>query len=750
MGNRFSLYRWFRDVSIARKLYFTIGAMALLIGVELIVLLFSLNTLSSLRAYVGGEGLWSKAQKDAVFHLYRYGVSRTEKDYQLFQQFMQVPVGDARARTELLLDNRNMDVAREGFLAGRNHPDDIAGMMSLFINFNNVSYISKAINIWGTAQGIAMQLLPIAEKLHEEINSPHPSQAEIDALLASVYTINEKLTAFEDEFSFTLGEGSRWLERVVFRLLLTTALTVETTGLFLAISVSRGIQKGLTEIIRAASSFSAGNFGVRAKVLSRDEIGVVANAFNEMAGNLQQRMGELARLNEHLRHEIGERERSEADSRKAFRRLEDTLQELRCQVAERLRTEEMLRSSEKMKALGQLTGGIAHDFNNLLGVIIGSAEILTDMVKDQPEHAELARQIVNSALGGSLLTRRLLAVARSQPLRPERVDLGALLQDHVELLRRTLGEAIHIEARHAPDLWFTSADPSRIGDALLNLALNARDAMPLGGGLMIEAANVHLDARDTGADADVAEGDYVVLSVTDTGSGMPEDVVRRAVEPFFTTKPPSAGSGLGLSMAYGFAKQSGGHLDIESVVGVGTTVRLYLPRASETAVAVEQAPQATNPDPGGNETILLVDDNQTLVAVARRHLLALGYRVVAASSGPAALAILEAGEPVDLLFTDIVMPEGMSGYMLAEAARRLRPDLKMLFTTGYAAELPEHGEQPMLHKPYDRRELARAVRTVLDGPVASARNSALDSESTLLWTQSMAERDALPALSKPI
>jgi signal transduction histidine kinase len=397
---------------------------------------------------------------------------------------------------------------------------------------------------------------------------------------------------------------------------------------------------------------------------------VVANSFNEMADNLQIRMGELAQLNQNLRHEIRERERTEAKSRSAFAQLEVTLQQLRCQVAERLRTEEMLRRSEKMKALGQLTGGIAHDFNNLLGVIIGSAEILADVVEDKPEHAELAREILNSALSGSLLTRRLLAVARNQPLRPECVDLKALLHGHIVMLSRTLGEAIHIEATQAADLWFTSADPSQIGDALLNLALNARDAMPRGGNLTIGAANVLLDARGAGAFTEVAEGDYVVLSVTDTGTGMAEDVARRAVEPFFTTKPPAAGSGLSLSMAYGFAQQSGGHLDIESAPGAGTTVRLYLPRASENAAAVTTASRDAALCPGGNETILLVDDNQTLIGVARRQLGALGYTVVSATSGPSALAILISGQSIDLLFTDIVMPEGMSGYTLAEAARR--------------------------------------------------------------------------------
>jgi hypothetical protein len=243
----FLLYRRFSNASIARKLYFTVGIMALLIGVELFVLLFCLSALSSLRAYVGGEGLWSKAQKDAVFHLYKYGVSHSDKDYELFEQFMRVPAGDAKTRRELLAGDGEIDVARQGFLEGRNHPDDIDGMIRLFTHFRNVSYIRKAIGVWGDGQEMVMQLPPIAESLRAEINSPNPSQERINELLASLHTIDDKLTAIEDEFSFTLGEGSRWLERVVVRLLFATAITVETTGLLLVIFVTRGIKGGLTE-----------------------------------------------------------------------------------------------------------------------------------------------------------------------------------------------------------------------------------------------------------------------------------------------------------------------------------------------------------------------------------------------------------------------------------------------------------------------------------------------------------------------
>jgi len=285
--------RWIRDVSIAKKLYFTVGIMALLIGVELFALFFSLNTLSALRAYVGGEGLWSKAQKDAVYHLYKYGVSRNDADFVLFQEFMQVPLGDSKARQELFRVDPNMEVARQGFLQGRNHADDIDGMIGLFRNFHDVSYIERAITIWGQAEAKALEFLTIAERLRGEIRSASPSREIIDGLLRSIDRLNQELTKLEDAFSYTLGEGSRWLEGVVLRLLFAVALTVEITGLLLAVCVSRGIQKGLADIIRAAGSFAKGIYGTRAAVFSRDEIGTLAGSFNSMADELERSIAGL-------------------------------------------------------------------------------------------------------------------------------------------------------------------------------------------------------------------------------------------------------------------------------------------------------------------------------------------------------------------------------------------------------------------------------------------------------------------------
>ena len=380
------------------------------------------------------------------------------------------------------------------------------------------------------------------------------------------------------------------------------------------------------------------------------------------------------------------------------------------------RVEAELRQAQKMEAIGQLTGGIAHDFNNLLGVIIGNVEYLIDVLRDSPEHAGLAKDILESALSGADLTRRLLAFARRQALQPRSIDLSAYLPNQVMIIRRLLGETIQLEVSLAENLWVTRADPSQVGDALLNLAINARDAMPHGGDIRIRTANAHLELDEQ--DAEVAPGDYVMLSVTDSGTGMPPEVLARAVEPFFTTKGPGTGSGLGLSMIFGFAKQSGGHLDIESEPGHGTTVRLYLPRAVETEGEDAKEPSEA-PMPIGRESVLLVDDNAEMRTVARRHLTSLGYRVREADSGPAAVAILQDGNQFDLLFTDIVMPAGMTGYQLAAVAQRMQPGLRVLFTTGYVrpeamTEQIDPQPGPMLRKPYRKLDLATAVREVLE------------------------------------
>ncbi len=391
-------------------------------------------------------------------------------------------------------------------------------------------------------------------------------------------------------------------------------------------------------------------------------------------------------------------------------------------VTEARRRDAAIHQAQKMEALGQLTGGIAHDFNNLLTVVLGSAELLAETT-DAKRQRQLAATIMRAAERGSELARRLLAFARRQPLAPTTVDFNRLIAAMHGMLMQTLGE--HIEIRILPDAKLLPAyvDAGQLETAILNLAINARDAMPSGGRLTIETRNVHLERGFVGGPGEPPSGDYVMVAVSDTGAGMSPEVMARAFDPFFTTKDFGKGSGLGLSMVYGFVRQSGGYVTLYSEPGLGTTVKLYFPPA-DGAAAAEEAPPAAE-EVRGSEAVLLVEDD----AMVRRHveglLAALGYRTLVAENGAEALAILGRGERVDLIFTDMVMPGGMSGRDLAEAARRMRPDLKILFTSGYTNEMLKAGgtasppsAEPaanFIAKPYRRRELAAKLRAVLDG-----------------------------------
>ena len=282
----FTFFKWFKNVSIAKKLYSVVGIMAVLIAVELGTLYFAVTTLSSVRAFVGAEGLWSKSQKDAVYHLQQYSQTDNEEDLQAFYHFMKVPLGYHKTLMELNKTNLDLDVARQGLLEGRSHPDDTDGMIKLFRRFKDISYIHESINIWAEADATIAELMPIAEKLHAEINSPSPSQDKLDEIIQEIEPINQKLTLLEDDFSYTLGEGARWLENTILALLLAIALTVEFSGLILTYFVVRGITKGLNEIVSASKRIAKRDFSVQAQVFSKDEIGALASAFNDMTAEL--------------------------------------------------------------------------------------------------------------------------------------------------------------------------------------------------------------------------------------------------------------------------------------------------------------------------------------------------------------------------------------------------------------------------------------------------------------------------------
>ncbi|WP_454621837.1 PAS domain S-box protein [Bradyrhizobium cenepequi] len=386
-------------------------------------------------------------------------------------------------------------------------------------------------------------------------------------------------------------------------------------------------------------------------------------------------------------------------------------------LTDKIAAEERMRQAEKMEAVGQLTGGIAHDFNNILTVITGTIEILADAVKNEPQLAAITKMIDEAAERGAELTQHLLAFARKQPLDPREIDVNLLIVDTTKLLQRTLGEHVEIESIFEGETCLAIVDPNQLVTAILNLALNARDAMPDGGKLVIETGSVFLDETYAKLQGDVRPGRYAMIAVSDTGTGIPSDIIDKVFNPFFTSKGPGKGTGLGLSMVYGFIKQSAGHIKIYSEEGHGTTVRMYLPPATSATAAIEPALAAKLE--GGNETILVVEDDKLVRDYVLTQLHSLGYVTLDAANAAEALAITRADRPFDLLFTDVIMP-GMNGRQLAEEIHRLKPDVKVLFTSGYTENaIIHHGRLDegvlLLAKPYRKSDMAIMIRKALAG-----------------------------------
>lgn len=397
------------------------------------------------------------------------------------------------------------------------------------------------------------------------------------------------------------------------------------------------------------------------------------------------------------------------------RELEDSNRRLASEIEERARVESMLAQAQKMEAIGNLTGGVAHDFNNLLQVVSGNLQLLSREVAGNDKAQLRIEKAMAGVARGSHLASQLLAFGRRQPLEPKVVNVGRLIRGMDDLLRRTLGEAIEIETVISGGLWNTLVDPANLENAILNLAINSRDAMEGRGKLTIEAGNAFLDDSYVAAYADLPAGQYVMIAVSDTGSGMTPEVMAQVFEPFFSTKPPGKGTGLGLSMVYGFVKQSGGHIKIYSEPGQGTALKLYLPRSMEA----EDIPTETDNGPvvGGSETILVVEDDEAVRDTVVAMIEELGYRVLRAPDAQSALVVIDSGVAVDLLFTDVVMPGPLKSADLARKAKDRLPQLSVLFTSGYTENSIVHGGRldsgvNLLSKPYTRDALARKIRQV--------------------------------------
>ena len=467
-------------------------------------------------------------------------------------------------------------------------------------------------------------------------------------------------------------------------------------------------------------------------LLEAEAARIASNGSVRAAREATQRATNLAGALDRARSEIGNKAMelsaalSQADHLNSeLSRLNETLeQRVADEIRERMQVEEALRQAQKMETIGQLTGGVAHDFNNLLTIIMGSLDSIRRQLEDPAKEPDIARlrRLQDMAFQGAeraaTLTSRLLAFARRQPLKPEPLDVNKLATGVTDLLQRTLGERIALETVCTPGLWFAKADRAELESALVNVAINARDAMPDGGKLTIETGNVWLDEEYVRALVEpVPAGQYVMLAVADTGHGMDRQTLDRVFEPFFTTKGVGKGTGLGLSQVYGFVRQSGGHIRIYSEPGAGTTIKVYLPREVDAQAKLSE-PQLETVADGGSETILVVEDHDGLREYSISVLRELGYHVLEAPEGGQALELLKTRQDVHLLFTDVVMP-GLNGRQLADEALRFCPDLKVLFTTGYTRNAIVHNGRldqgvDLISKPFTFAALAAKVRQILD------------------------------------
>jgi signal transduction histidine kinase len=402
---------------------------------------------------------------------------------------------------------------------------------------------------------------------------------------------------------------------------------------------------------------------------------------------------------------------------------------LESEITEHSAVSERLRQSQKMESVGRLTGGVAHDFNNLLTIIMGNLELVREEVEDNPHLAKLIDAALSAGQRGADLNQRLLAFSRRQALEPQSTDINERIADLVPMLVRTLGETIEIRQNLAPALWKAVVDPSQFDNSILNLAVNARDAMPHGGWLKIITENESVDQAYAAQQENLIPGDYVKISVCDCGSGMPREVIAKAFEPFFTTKGIGKGTGLGLSMIYGFAKQSGGHVGIYSEVGVGTTITMLLPKDVGDRHEVVEFASGHAAQKTGSELVLVVEDDLDVRAVTVAFLKLLGYRTLEAGRVQEGITAIEQHPEIDLLLTDVILPGGEDGGALARQARKLRPKLRVLFTSGYTEDIIMHQGRLdpgviLLHKPFTKQQLAEKVRSVLDGllPAPSSKS----------------------------
>jgi PAS domain S-box-containing protein len=827
------------------------------------------DVLSGVRAYVAGEGLWSKAEKEAVQSLLKYAQSRSESDYTDYLAQIAVPAGDKRARVELEKSAPDYRVITQGLLQGRNHLGDVPSMIRLYRWFRHEQHMATAIDTWTLADQYIDQLQQRAAELHDAVQNGHGSPQQIQSLLLQIDSLDARLTPLEDQFSFILGVGARVMTRLSAIATLICTLLLLALGIGLSSQMLHHVRQSeekyrhlvatandailvtdaVTDIVLEANRKAEEVLGVpRAELIGRrqSEFYSTEDAANyqrflaraaaegsaiteefrlrdaagalirvewsasrtEWAGriviqsnlrDIRKRLEAeelLRRSEERFRSliqnlsdiilvlrpdgriaygsssvqrmlgyepaEIAERNLMDFVHEEDVSALRESLQQIalqhevtivpvfRCMradgswlwlealgtnllddptiqgivltgrdITERLHLEDQVRQAQKMDALGRLAGGIAHDFNNLLMIVQGHADTIRGELAPTDELRKNAETILKAADRAAGLTRRLLAFGRKQLFAPKVLDLNSVISEMDTMLRSLLTADIDLELRLGKSLGHVSADPGQLEQILMNLVVNARDAMPLGGRLIIETHNDDLPHLTHNFQSAVPPGRYVVLAVRDSGCGMDPQTLSHIFEPFFTTKAKDKGTGLGLAVVYGIVKQSGGYIDVSTETNRGTEFRILLPRAFGRPTLPSES-EDSNSSQTGKETILVAEDESDLRTMVCEYLGARGYTVLAAADGNEAASMsARYPGPIDLLLTDVIMP-GMRGSEIAKLVTRTRVETKVIYMSGYAGNsMPSNGSEPfeegavVLQKPFRLQDLAKKIEHVL-------------------------------------
>lgn len=731
--------RLFRDLPVSKKLV-VIQWLFLVIVISLLGLSYlTIENLSAARAYIGGEGLWSKAQKQAVHDLLRYSISRSETDFQSYKKALLVPLGDKQARLELEKPIPDMSVVRQGLIQGRNSAEDVKGMATLFRRCRQFNYMSEAISIWSQGDALIEHLQKLGDDLRHEISSERPNTLRIAELARQVDVVGDQLTPLEDRFSYSLGVGARHAKRL-FLLGTFSATVVSLIGglLFTAFLLRhmRQTEERYKHLIDTANDAilvidAESGIVVEANARSNEFLGrttreivgmraepIVRESDREAyRGMLKATLEGTAVAGRELRllHPDGSTLAVEVNTSLTEFEGKKIVQGIFRDITERKRHEEEARQTQKMEVVGRLVGGIAHDFNNLLMVILTQISKIRSLTS-RTELLEHAETVQTAAEKAASLTKQLLAFGRRQVLVLQVLDLNELLGEVKEMLSTLPTEQVQLTMEPSSQPLPVKVDPGKIEQVIMNLAVNACDAMPEGGTLIIRTARVSKTPPEMEATSHPAP--FAMLEMADTGFGMDAETKAHLFEPFFTTKPVGKGTGLGLSTAYGIVKQSGGSIEVETLPGKGTTFRVYLPIVEEI-ISPRRVPKILTPAVGGLETVLLAEDQPSIRSVLCELLESQGYKVLQAENGSQALEVAkDYTGSIDVLVADVIMPQ-LRGVELAKRVTEIFPGIRVILMSGYSEDalvenrLLSERNMTLIQKPFDPEALAQKIRESL-------------------------------------